>query len=66
MVYTFCFFFFKKKWLQPSSLLDPTMSHFSTESEYKALANATVELIWIQSLLKELGGISLNCSYSSL
>ena len=25
------------------------------ESEYKALANATAELIWIQSLLKELG-----------
>ena len=33
----------------------PTVSHSNTESEYKALANATAELIWIQSLLKELG-----------
>jgi histone deacetylase 1/2 len=32
-----------------------TVSHSSTESEYKALANATAELIWIQSLLQELG-----------
>jgi hypothetical protein len=27
----------------------------STESKYKALANATAELIWLQSLLQELG-----------
>jgi histone deacetylase 1/2 len=33
-----------------------TMSRSSTESEYKALANATVELIWIQSVLQEIGG----------
>jgi histone deacetylase 1/2 len=32
-----------------------TVSHSSTESEYKALANATAELIWIQALLRELG-----------
>jgi hypothetical protein len=31
------------------------VSHSNTESEYKALANAIVELIWIQSLFKELG-----------
>lgn len=31
------------------------MSRSSTESEYQALANAIAELIWIQSLLKELG-----------
>jgi hypothetical protein len=30
------------------------MSRSSTESEYKALANASVQLIWIQSLLREL------------
>jgi histone deacetylase 1/2 len=32
-----------------------TVSRSSTESEYKALANATAELIWVQSLLGELG-----------
>ena len=34
------------------------MSRSSTESEYKALANATAEVIWIQTLLKELHIIS--------
>jgi hypothetical protein len=32
-----------------------TVSRSSTEFEYKALANATAELIWIQDLLGELG-----------
>jgi hypothetical protein len=32
-----------------------TVSCSSTESEYKALANATAELIWVQALLDELG-----------
>jgi histone deacetylase 1/2 len=38
-----------------SSKKQPTVSRSSTESEYKAIANVAIELIWIQSLLKELG-----------
>ena len=32
-----------------------TVSRSSTESEYKVLANATAEIMWIQTLLAELG-----------
>ena len=32
----------------------PTVSRSSTEAEYKALANAAAELMWIQKLLSEL------------
>jgi len=32
-----------------------TVSRSSTEAEYKALADATAEIIWIQVLLRELG-----------
>ena len=38
-----------------SSRKQPTVSRSSTEAEYKAVANATAELIWIQVLLRELG-----------
>jgi hypothetical protein len=31
------------------------VSQSSTEAEYKAMANAIAEMIWIQSLLRELG-----------
>ena len=37
-----------------SACKQATVSRSSTESEYKALANATAELIWVQSLLQEL------------
>jgi histone deacetylase 1/2 len=32
-----------------------SVSRSSTEAEYKALANATAELIWVEALLRELG-----------
>ena len=38
-----------------SACKQATVSRSSIESEYKALANATVELIWVQSLLQSSG-----------
>jgi hypothetical protein len=37
-----------------SARKQPTVSQSSTEAEYKAVANATAELMWVQTLLKEL------------
>jgi hypothetical protein len=47
--------FFGGNLISWSSRKQSTVSRSSTESEYKALADATAELIWIQVLLKELG-----------
>jgi histone deacetylase 1/2 len=38
-----------------NSRKQPTISRSSTEAEYKSVANATAELMWIQALLRELG-----------
>jgi hypothetical protein len=43
-----------KNILSWSSKKQPTLSHSSTESEYKAIANAAAELTWIQTRLREL------------
>ena len=32
-----------------------TVSRSSTEAEYKAVADATTEMIWVEALLRELG-----------
>jgi hypothetical protein len=38
-----------------SSRKQPIVSRSSIEAEYKAVANTTAELLWIQALLQELG-----------
>jgi hypothetical protein len=42
-----------------SACKQATVFHFSTEAEYKTLANTTAEVIWLQNVLGELG-VQLN------
>jgi hypothetical protein len=48
-------YFFGKNLISWCSRKQPTVSRSSTEAEYKAIADATAEVIWLQVLLRELG-----------
>jgi hypothetical protein len=46
--------FFGPNLISWSAKKQATVSRFSTEAEYNSVANATAEVIWMQSLLAEL------------
>jgi hypothetical protein len=45
--------FFGANLISWSARKQPIVSRSSTEAEYKALANATAEMMWVQKLLQE-------------
>lgn len=47
--------FFGPNLVSWSASKQATVSHSSTEAKYKSMANATAEVIWLESLLAELG-----------
>jgi hypothetical protein len=46
--------FFRSNLISWCDKKQPTVSRSSTEAEYKSMANATAELMWLQTLLREL------------
>ncbi|XP_040996228.1 uncharacterized mitochondrial protein AtMg00810-like [Juglans microcarpa x Juglans regia] len=59
----FCIFL-GKHLISWSSKKQKTVARSSTEAEYKSLVTTAVELIWIQTLLRELGLFLFDATYS--
>jgi histone deacetylase 1/2 len=45
--------FYESNLISWSARKQATVSRSSTEAEYKSLANATAEMVWVEALLKE-------------
>ncbi|XP_035838054.1 uncharacterized mitochondrial protein AtMg00810-like [Helianthus annuus] len=59
---TYCYsIFFGGNLVSWSAKKQPTVSHSSCESEYRAMANTAAELIWITHLLRELHALPPDC-----
>jgi hypothetical protein len=56
--------FFGLNLIARSAQKQATVSHSSIESEYKAVANATAEIIWVQFFVERTGGLSKSSSSS--
>jgi hypothetical protein len=52
--------FFGPNLITRSARKQAPVSHSSTEGEYKAVANTTAKVIWVQSLLRELGSLRIS------
>lgn len=50
-----CYFLFGDNLISRSARKQAIVSRSCTESDYKAMVNAIAEVIWLRSLLKEVG-----------